>query len=169
MRRSVCVEGCKRPRTTGRSSITAAYASKLARPFAAFVFTLIAVPFGLRPVRGGGTGLGFGLALTPTTAIEVELKRDRVGEIEGRDVDHDRVRSGREVELSVRRQARDLDPWRQIQCAVRLQVEKVVGVGQTIDRRQHGLPGRGVAQCHFESIRRVAAGLMQQTAQDREP
>ncbi|GAC1659657.1 MAG: LptF/LptG family permease [Candidatus Elarobacter sp.] len=42
---------------------TATYASKLARPFAAFVFTLIAVPFGLRPVRGGGTGLGFGLAV----------------------------------------------------------------------------------------------------------
>lgn len=41
----------------------ATYASKLARPFAAFVFTLIAVPFGLRPVRGGGTGLGFGLAV----------------------------------------------------------------------------------------------------------
>jgi lipopolysaccharide export system permease protein len=41
----------------------AVYASKLARPFAAFVFTLIAVPFGLRPVRGGGTGLGFGLAV----------------------------------------------------------------------------------------------------------
>ncbi len=41
----------------------ATYASKLARPFAAFVFTLIAVPFGLRPARGGGTGLGFGLAV----------------------------------------------------------------------------------------------------------
>jgi lipopolysaccharide export system permease protein len=46
-----------------RNLFTAAYASKLARPFAAFVFTLIAVPFGLRPVRGGGTGLGFGLAV----------------------------------------------------------------------------------------------------------
>jgi lipopolysaccharide export system permease protein len=42
---------------------SAVYASKLALPFAAFVFTLIAVPFGLRPVRGGGTGLGFGLAV----------------------------------------------------------------------------------------------------------
>jgi lipopolysaccharide export system permease protein len=42
---------------------TATYAAKLARPFAAFVFTLIAVPFGLRPVRGGGTGLGFGIAV----------------------------------------------------------------------------------------------------------
>lgn len=42
---------------------TASYAAKLARPFSAFVFTLIAVPFGLRPVRGGGTGLGFGIAV----------------------------------------------------------------------------------------------------------
>jgi len=40
------------------------YEEKLARPFASFVFTLIAVPFGLRPPRGGGsTGLGFGLAV----------------------------------------------------------------------------------------------------------
>ena len=40
------------------------YEEKLARPFACFVFTLIAVPFGLRPSRsGGGTGLGFGLAV----------------------------------------------------------------------------------------------------------
>ncbi len=40
------------------------YHEKLARPFAAFVFTLIAVPFGLRsPRAGGGTGLGFGLAV----------------------------------------------------------------------------------------------------------
>jgi lipopolysaccharide export system permease protein len=46
-----------------RKSFTATYASKLARPFASFVFILIAVPFGLRPVRGGGTGLGFGLAV----------------------------------------------------------------------------------------------------------
>jgi lipopolysaccharide export system permease protein len=42
---------------------TASYSAKLARPFAALVFTLIAVPFGLRPGRGGGRGLGFGLAL----------------------------------------------------------------------------------------------------------
>jgi lipopolysaccharide export system permease protein len=42
---------------------TASYSAKLARPFAALVFTLIAVPFGLRQVRGGGRGLGFGLAL----------------------------------------------------------------------------------------------------------
>ncbi len=39
------------------------YEGKLARPFMSFVFTLIAVPFGLRPPRGGGgTGAGFGLA-----------------------------------------------------------------------------------------------------------
>lgn len=42
---------------------TASYSAKLARPFAALVFTLIAVPFGIRPGRGGGRGLGFGLAL----------------------------------------------------------------------------------------------------------
>ena len=40
------------------------YQEKLAQPFACFVFTLIAVPFGVRAVRGGGsTGLGFGLAV----------------------------------------------------------------------------------------------------------
>ncbi len=40
------------------------YEEKLARPFASFVFTLIALPFGLRPPRGGGgIGAGFGLAL----------------------------------------------------------------------------------------------------------
>jgi lipopolysaccharide export system permease protein len=40
------------------------FEEKLARPFASFVFTLIAVPFGLRPPRGGGSaGLGFGLAV----------------------------------------------------------------------------------------------------------
>jgi lipopolysaccharide export system permease protein len=46
-------------------SYTASYSAKLARPFAALVFTLIAVPFGVRPARGGGggRGLGFGLAL----------------------------------------------------------------------------------------------------------
>ena len=42
---------------------TASYSAKLARPFAALVFTLIAVPFGVRQARGGGRGLGFGLAL----------------------------------------------------------------------------------------------------------
>jgi len=41
-----------------------AYQEKLAQPFACFVFTLIAVPFGIRSVRGGGsTTLGFGLAV----------------------------------------------------------------------------------------------------------
>ncbi len=39
------------------------YEEKLARPFATFVFALFAIPFGLRPTRGGGTGLGFALAL----------------------------------------------------------------------------------------------------------
>jgi len=39
------------------------YEEKLAQPFASFVFTLFAIPFGLRPTRGGGTGLGFALAL----------------------------------------------------------------------------------------------------------
>ncbi len=48
---------------TQQRAFTATYAAKLARPFSAFVFTLIAVPFGLRPVRGGGMGLGFGLAV----------------------------------------------------------------------------------------------------------
>ncbi len=42
---------------------TTTYQEKLARPFACFVFTLIAVPFGLGAVRGGGTSLGFGLAV----------------------------------------------------------------------------------------------------------
>lgn len=41
----------------------ATYQAKLARPFAAFVFALIAIPFGLRPTRGGGTSLGFGIAV----------------------------------------------------------------------------------------------------------
>ncbi len=42
----------------------AAYNEKLARPFASFVFTLLAIPFGLRQSRGGAnTSLGFGLAI----------------------------------------------------------------------------------------------------------
>ncbi|HXP91916.1 MAG TPA: LptF/LptG family permease [Candidatus Binatia bacterium] len=41
----------------------AIYQAKLARPFAALVFVLIAIPFGLRPARGGGPSLGFGLAV----------------------------------------------------------------------------------------------------------
>jgi lipopolysaccharide export system permease protein len=40
------------------------YQEKLAQPFACFVFVLIAVPFGLRAMRGGGSAsLGFGLAV----------------------------------------------------------------------------------------------------------
>ena len=40
------------------------YQEKFARPFACFVFTLIAIPFGIRVARGGGsTSLGFGLAV----------------------------------------------------------------------------------------------------------
>jgi lipopolysaccharide export system permease protein len=43
---------------------TMAYQEKLATPFACFVFTLIAVPYGIRSMRGGGsTSLGFGLAV----------------------------------------------------------------------------------------------------------
>lgn len=47
-------------------SYLAEYHSKLARPFACFVFALIAVPFGLSAPRGGGAGgtsVGFGLAV----------------------------------------------------------------------------------------------------------
>lgn len=40
------------------------YQQKLAQPFACFVFVLIAIPFGLRGIRGGGsTSIGFGLAV----------------------------------------------------------------------------------------------------------
>lgn len=43
---------------------TMVYQQKLAMPFACFVFTLLAVPYGVRSVRGGGsTSLGFGLAV----------------------------------------------------------------------------------------------------------
>ena len=43
---------------------TMVFQEKLATPFACFVFTLIAVPYGIRAVRGGGsTSLGFGLAV----------------------------------------------------------------------------------------------------------
>jgi len=49
------------------------YEEKLARPFASFVFTLFAIPFGLRPARGGGTGLGFALALAITFVYFVFL------------------------------------------------------------------------------------------------
>jgi lipopolysaccharide export system permease protein len=46
-----------------RRLFTATYASKLARPFSAFVFVLFAFPLGIRRIRGGGAALGFGLAL----------------------------------------------------------------------------------------------------------
>ena len=40
------------------------YQEKLSRPFACFVFTLLAVPFGIRVARSGGSAsLGFGLAV----------------------------------------------------------------------------------------------------------
>ncbi len=40
------------------------YQEKLARPFACFVFILIAIPFGLRSIRSSGsTSLGFGVSL----------------------------------------------------------------------------------------------------------
>lgn len=47
-----------------RKKYTMVYQQKLAMPFACFVFTLLAVPYGIRSIRGGGsTGLGFGLAV----------------------------------------------------------------------------------------------------------
>jgi lipopolysaccharide export system permease protein len=40
------------------------YQEKLAQPFACFVFVLIAIPYGLRPTRGGGgVGIGLGVSL----------------------------------------------------------------------------------------------------------
>jgi lipopolysaccharide export system permease protein len=40
------------------------YQQKLAQPFACLVFVLIAIPFGLRSIRGGGSAsIGFGLAV----------------------------------------------------------------------------------------------------------
>ncbi len=40
------------------------YQEKLARPFACFVFILIAIPFGMRSIRSGGsTSVGFGVSL----------------------------------------------------------------------------------------------------------
>lgn len=51
-----------------------AYWEKLARPFACFVFVLIAVPFGVRAQRGGGnTSLGFGLAVAIAFAYYVVI------------------------------------------------------------------------------------------------
>ncbi|MBV8355318.1 MAG: LptF/LptG family permease [Candidatus Eremiobacteraeota bacterium] len=47
-----------------RRKYVTTYQEKLARPFACFVFILIAIPFGLRSIRtSGSTSLGFGLSL----------------------------------------------------------------------------------------------------------
>jgi lipopolysaccharide export system permease protein len=47
-----------------RKKYVMAYQQKLATPFACFVFTLLAIPFGMRPVRGGANmSVGFGLAV----------------------------------------------------------------------------------------------------------
>ena len=59
--RQVIASGQLSPEETRAYQLT--YEGKLARPFASFVFTLIAVPFALRSARGGGAGLGFGLSL----------------------------------------------------------------------------------------------------------
>lgn len=49
---------------TERRKYVTTYQEKLARPFACFVFILIAIPFGLRSIRStGSTSLGFGLSL----------------------------------------------------------------------------------------------------------
>ncbi len=49
---------------TERRKYVTTYQEKLARPFACFVFILIAIPFGLRSIRSSGsTSLGFGLSL----------------------------------------------------------------------------------------------------------
>jgi lipopolysaccharide export system permease protein len=59
--REIIASGQLSPQETRAYQTT--YEGKLARPFATFVFALIAIPFGIRPTRGGGTGLGFGLAI----------------------------------------------------------------------------------------------------------
>jgi lipopolysaccharide export system permease protein len=59
--REIIASGQLSPQETRNYQTT--YEEKLARPFACFVFTLIAAPFGLRPTRGGGTGFGFALSL----------------------------------------------------------------------------------------------------------
>jgi lipopolysaccharide export system permease protein len=47
-----------------RRKYVTTYQEKLARPFACFVFILIAIPFGLRAIRSSGsTSLGFGISL----------------------------------------------------------------------------------------------------------
>ncbi|MGA8574827.1 MAG: LptF/LptG family permease [Candidatus Cybelea sp.] len=49
---------------TERRKYVATYQEKIARPFACFVFMLIAIPFGLRSIRSSGsTSLGFGVSL----------------------------------------------------------------------------------------------------------
>ncbi|HEY6449809.1 MAG TPA: LptF/LptG family permease [Candidatus Cybelea sp.] len=49
---------------TERRKYVTTYQEKLARPFACFVFILIAIPFGLRSIRSSGsTSLGFGVSL----------------------------------------------------------------------------------------------------------
>ena len=55
--------GQRHPERFAAPPFTATYASKLARPFSAFVFVLFAFPLGIRRIRGGGAALGFGLAL----------------------------------------------------------------------------------------------------------
>jgi len=60
--RDVIASGQLSPQET--RAFQTSYEEKIARPFASFVFALIAIPFGLRPPRGGGgVGLGFGLAV----------------------------------------------------------------------------------------------------------
>jgi lipopolysaccharide export system permease protein len=59
--REIIASGQLSPQETRNYQTT--YEEKLARPFACFVFTLIAAPFGLRPTRGSGTGFGFALSL----------------------------------------------------------------------------------------------------------
>lgn len=49
------------------------FQSQLARPFACLVFSLLAVPFGIRRVRGGGTSVGFGLAVAIVFAYYVVM------------------------------------------------------------------------------------------------
>ncbi len=49
---------------TEHRKYVATYQEKLARPFACFVFMLIAIPFGLRSIRSSGsTSVGFGVSL----------------------------------------------------------------------------------------------------------
>jgi lipopolysaccharide export system permease protein len=59
--REIIASGQLSPQETRNYQTT--YEEKLARPFACFVFALIAAPFGLRPTRGSGTGFGFALSL----------------------------------------------------------------------------------------------------------